>query len=125
MHDIRNLALSGLLVLWSSTVLADGSTSFDFTFDRLSGCKTIFTNPEIRFQGVPKEARTVLLTLHQGERDLGGEEVALPASGILPPGEVHTMAPCNPDTYTYKAFVKSADGRIVAKADKSHFFPTN
>lgn len=121
----RNLALSSLLVLWSSGVLADSSTTFDFTFDRSSGCKTIFTSPEIRFQGLPKDARTVLLTLHQGERDLGGEEVALPSSGVLPPGEVHTMAPCNPDTYTYKALVKSADGRIVAKAERSHFFPTN
>lgn len=106
-----------------SRVTAEDAMTMEFSFRGARGCVTLFPNPEIRFKNLPSGARWVLLRLSQGTRDLGGQEVAIPASGILPFDTVRTYAPCNAGDYTYEAIVKSSQGQVLSQIRKSRAFP--
>lgn len=110
-------------VFATSRATADDAMTLDFSFKGTRGCVTLFPNPEIRFQNVPLGTRWVLLKLSQGTRDLGGQEVAMPASGILPFDTVRTYAPCNAGVYTYEAVVRSSQGQVLSQIRKSRAFP--
>jgi len=113
------------LLMATSQALAQDAMTIDFSFRESRGCVTLFPNPEIKFQNIPVGAKSVLLRLRQGARELGGQEVLMPASGILPANTVRTFAPCNPGTYAYEAIVKSTTGQVLAKTEQLHFFPND
>lgn len=104
--------------------LAD-SMGIDFSWQGTKGCVTLFPNPEIRLRNVPADAKLLLLVLMQGTREMGGEELPMPANGIVPSGSIRTFGPCKPDVYQWTALAKSANGKIVAEARRARFFPTD
>ncbi|MGY8662675.1 hypothetical protein Q3C01_09935 [Bradyrhizobium sp. UFLA05-109] len=117
-----------LLVAWismSGSVAADPMMIIDFSWQGTTGCVTLFPNPEIRLRNVPADAKLLLLTLTQGAREMGGEEVPMPASGVVPAGSIRTFGPCRPDVYQWTAVAKSATGRLLAEARQARFYPTD
>ena len=97
--------------------------SMDFSFRGSKGCVSLYPNPEIRFKNIPSAAKSVLLTLHQGERELGGQEIPVPPNGVVPAGTIRSYSPCNPGLYEYRANFKSSDGRVLANSRQSQQFP--
>ncbi|WP_369726017.1 hypothetical protein AB8Z38_15830 [Bradyrhizobium sp. LLZ17] len=119
--------LLGVLVAWLaalSPALADPMT-IDYSWQGAKGCITLFPNPEIRLHNVPAEAKLLLLVLTQGTREMGGQELSMPANGIVPLGSIRTFAPCRPDVYQWTALAKSADGKVIAEARRARFYPTD
>ncbi|MCP3460054.1 hypothetical protein [Bradyrhizobium sp. CCGUVB23] len=118
----------GWLVAWISIfgpAAADPVMTIDFSWQGTTGCVTLFPNPEIRIHNVPADAKLLLLTLTQGAREMGGEEVLMPANGIVPAGSIRTFGPCRPDVYRWTAVAKSATGRFLAEARQARFYPTD
>lgn len=113
-----------LLLVIMCPALAD-SMGIDFSWQGTKGCVTLFPNPEIRLRNVPADAKLLLLVLMQGTREMGGEELPMPANGIVPSGSIRTFGPCKPDVYQWTALAKSANGKIVAEARRGRFFPTD
>ncbi|MBH5368990.1 hypothetical protein [Bradyrhizobium glycinis] len=119
--------LFGAVALWlgaSCSALAD-PMALDFSWQGAKGCVTLFPNPEIRISNVPANAKLLLLVLMQGGRELGGQELPMPADGVVPSGSIRTFGPCKPDMYRWTALAKSANGTVVAEAHRARFFPTD
>jgi hypothetical protein len=117
-----------LLVAWISTsglAAADPLMTLDFSWQGTKGCVTLYPNPEIRLRNVPADAKLLLLTLTQGAREMGGEEVPMPANGIVPAGSIRTFGPCRPDVYRWTAVAKSATGKILGEGRQARFYPTD
>ncbi len=117
-------AAAAMLMVACSPALADPMT-IDFSWQGAKGCITLFPNPEIRLRNVPPGGKLLLLTLEQGTREMGGQEIPLPENGILPPGAIRTFAPCRPAIYRWTAVVKSATGKVLAEAREARFYPTD
>jgi len=117
------IALAGLLAT-SYAAFADPMT-LEFSWRGTQGCVTIFPNPEIRLRNIPLEGKFLSLTLTQGLREMGGQELPIPEDGILPSGTVRTFGPCNPGVYTWTALVKSATGKVLAEAHQARYYPTD
>ncbi|MBR0797146.1 hypothetical protein JQ615_17275 [Bradyrhizobium jicamae] len=120
-------ALLGALLVWQAAIvpaLADPMT-IEFSWRGAQGCVTLFPNPEIRFRNVPSDAKLVVLTLTQGNRELGGQEVPMPVNGVLPPASIRTYAPCGPAVYQFTAVAKSNTGKILAEARQARFYPSD
>lgn len=118
----------GLLAAWislSGGAAADPTMTIDFSWQGTRGCVTLFPNPEIRIRNVPADAKLLLLTLTQGSREMGGEEVPLPANGIVPAGSIRTFGPCRPDVYRWTAVAKSATGKFLGEGRQARFYPTD
>ena len=112
-----------LLFLTISAPAFAQDVSIDFSWEGVTTCKTISANPQMVIRNFPKEARRVMLILTQGKNARGGQEVELPASGVIPAGEAWTMGVCNPDTYRWTAIFKSADGVVLGEAHVDRRFP--
>jgi hypothetical protein len=56
---------------------------------------------------------------------MGGQELSMPANGIVPSESIRTFAPWRPDVYQWNAVAKSADGRVIAEAHRARFYPTD
>ena len=69
------------------------------------------------------ETTRVLLTLAQGERENGGQEVDLPSSGVLAAGAVTTLGICNAGMYTWTAIFKAANGAVLGEVKVNKIFP--
>jgi hypothetical protein len=115
--------VAGLLAGCNSA-LADPMT-LDFSWRGARGCVTLFPNPEIRLRNIPAGARLLSLTLTQGAREMGGQEIAIPEDGILPSGTIRTFGPCSPGIYRWTALVKSSTGQILSEAHQARFYPTD
>jgi len=115
--------LAGLLAGCNSA-LADPMT-LDFSWRGTRGCVTLFPNPEIRLRNIPAGAKLLSLTLTQGPREMGGQEIAIPEDGILASGMFRTFGPCNPGVYRWTALVKSSTGQILSEAHQARFYPTD
>jgi hypothetical protein len=107
-----------------SPASADPMT-LEFSWYGAHGCITLFPNPEIRLRNIPADATSLLLTLAQGSREMGGQEIPIPANGILPFGAIRTFAPCNPGVYQWTALVKSSAGHVLSEAHQARFYPTD
>lgn len=119
-----------LLCTFAAWISAFGAASaepmtIDFSWQSTGGCITLFPNPEIRFKNVPPDAKLLLLTLSQGAREMGGQEIAMPANGVLPSGSIRTFGPCRPDVYQWTAVVKSSKGEVLAEARRARVYPTD
>ena len=101
------------------------SMSLEFSWQGTKGCVTLFPNPEIRLRNVPPDAKQLLLVLTQGVREMGGEELAVPANGIVPSGAIRTFGPCKPDIYQWTALAKSSTGKVLSEARQARFYPTD
>ena len=99
--------------------------TIDFSWQSAGGCITLFPNPEIRFKNVPPDAKLLLLTLSQGTRELGGQEITMPANGVLPSGSIRTFGPCRSDVYQWTAVAKSSKGEVLAEARRARVYPTD
>ncbi len=99
--------------------------TLDFSWGGAKGCVTLFPNPEIRLRDIPEGARILSLTLTQGVREMGGQELPIPEKGILPSGTFRTFGPCNPGVYQWTAQVKSSTGEVLSVAHKARFYPTD
>lgn len=97
----------------------------DFSWQGTKGCVTLFPNPEIRIRNVPPDTKLLLLTLTEGTRDMGGQEVVVPTNGVVPPGTIRTFGPCKPDVYQWTAVARSAGGKVLAEARRARFYPTD
>ena len=86
-------------------------------------CTGYFQSPEILLRDVPAGATSVRVTLTQKGTELGGQEVALSMTRIVPTGAIHTFGPCKPGAYTYTATVKSSLGQILQKLGSRDCFP--
>ena len=120
-----------VIVLALTALVAAGHSAFadpmtlEFSWRGSKGCVTLFPNPEIRLGNIPPGGRFLSLTLTQGLREMGGQELPIPEDGILPFGTIRTFGPCNPGVYTWTAFVKSAAGDILSEAHQARFYPTD
>lgn len=120
----------GLLCVFAAWVSAFGEAlaepmTIDFSWQGARGCITLFPNPEIRFKNVPPDAKLLLLTLSQGSREMGGQEIAMPADGVLPYGSIRTFGPCRPDVYQWTAVARSPKGEVLAEARRARVYPTD
>jgi hypothetical protein len=113
-----------MLLTGSSSALADPMT-LDFSWRGARGCVTLFPNPELRLRNIPAGARLLSLTLTQGPRELGGQELSVPEDGIVASGMIRTFAPCAPGVYRWTALVKSSTGQILSEAHQARFYPTD
>ncbi|MBR0697917.1 hypothetical protein [Bradyrhizobium lablabi] len=119
--------IAAALVGWFATchaAIADPMT-LDFSWRGAKGCVTLFPNPEFHLRGIPAGAKILLLTLTQGVREMGGQELPVPENGVLPSGTFRTFAPCTPGVYQWTAQVKSATGEVLSEAHKARFYPTD
>ena len=80
-------------------------------------------SPHITISHYPAETKRVLLTLAQGERENGGQEVDLPNSGVLAAGAITTLGICNAGTYTWTAIFKAANGAVLGEVMVNKYFP--
>ncbi|OAF16760.1 MULTISPECIES: hypothetical protein [Bradyrhizobium] len=99
--------------------------TLDFSWRGAQGCVTLFPNPEFHLHNIPAGAKMLLLTLTQGVREMGGQELPIPEDGVLPAGTFRTFAPCSPGVYQWTAQVKSAAGEVLSEAHKARFYPTD
>jgi hypothetical protein len=99
--------------------------TIDFSWEGAKGCITLFPNPEIRFKNVPPDAKLLVLTLSQGTREMGGQEIAMPANGVLPSGSIRTFAPCRQGVYQWTAVASSSKGEVLAEARRARVYPTD
>jgi len=54
---------------------------------------------------------------------MGGEELAVPANGIVPSGAIRTFGPCKPDIYQWTALAKSSTGKVLAEGAAGPLLP--
>jgi hypothetical protein len=95
----------------------------EFSWQGAHGCVTLFPNPEIRLRNVPAGATSMSLTLTQGAREMGGQDVPVPRNGILPSGAIRTFGPCKPGLYEWTAVAKSPTGQVLSEAHQAQFYP--
>jgi hypothetical protein len=112
------------LVTGCNSALADPMT-LDFSWRGARGCVSLFPNPEIRLRNIPADGRFLSLTLTQGLREMGGQELPIPEDGILPFGTIRTFGPCSPGVYRWTAMVKSSTGQVLSEAHQARFYPTD
>ncbi|MGV7215579.1 hypothetical protein [Bradyrhizobium sp. UFLA05-112] len=99
--------------------------TLDFSWRGAHGCVTLFPNPEIHLRNVPAGSTSISLTLRQGAREMGGQDVPVPSNGILPFGTIHTFGPCNPGLYEWTALAKSPTGQVLSEAHQAQFYPAD
>lgn len=73
----------------------------------------------------PAGATSMSLTLTQGVRELGGQDVPVPGNGILPFGTIRTFGPCKPGLYEWTALVKSSTGQLLSEAHQARLYPSD
>jgi len=118
------LLLALLSACASAAAEAPAPMSMTFSFHAAKDpCTGYFQSPEIRLRDVPAGATSVRVILTQKGTELGGQEVALSMTRIVPTGAIHTFGPCKPGAYTYTATVKSSLGQILSEARQSRLFP--
>jgi hypothetical protein len=113
------------LIIFSAAsipAIAD-EASINFSWDGVETCKRVAMSPRITISHYPTETTRVLLTLAQGERENGGQEVELPSSGVLAAGAVTTLGICNAGTYTWTAIFKAANGAVLGEVKVNKYFP--
>jgi hypothetical protein len=98
--------------------------TLEFSWHGAQGCITLFPNPEIRLHNIPAGAASMSLTLTQGVREMGGQDVPVPVNGILPPGTIRTFGPCKPGLYEWTVLAKSSTGQVLSEAHKARFYPS-
>jgi hypothetical protein len=97
--------------------------ALEFSWRGAHGCVTLFPNPEIRLRNVPAGSASVSLTLTQGAREMGGQDVPVPDNGIFPVGTIRTFGPCKPGLYEWTAVAKSSTGQVLSEAHQARFYP--
>jgi hypothetical protein len=97
--------------------------TLDFSWRGAHGCITLFPNPEMRLRNIPAGAISMTLTLAQGTREMGGQNVQVPGSGVVPSGTIRTFGPCKPGLYEWTAIVKSSTGQVLSEAHQARFYP--
>lgn len=97
--------------------------ALEFSWHGAHGCVTLFPNPEIRLRNVPAGSTSVSLTLTQGAREMGGQDVPVPDNGILPFGTIRTFGPCKPGLYEWTVLAKSSTGQVLSEAHQARFYP--
>ncbi|WGD50658.1 hypothetical protein QA641_34495 [Bradyrhizobium sp. CB1650] len=97
--------------------------ALEFSWRGAQGCVTLFPNPEIRLRNVPAGSASVSVTLTQGDREMGGQDVPVPGNGILPSGTIRTFAPCKPGLYEWTVLAKSSTGQVLSEAHQARFYP--
>lgn len=113
---VVSCVVASFLVLAAATQSPAQDIVIDFSWDGIPACKTLSRSPHMAVRNFPKEAKTVVLSLTQGARERGGQEVSLPASGEIPEGAATTMGPCNPGLYRWTATFKSSMGQVLGEA---------
>ena len=114
-----------LLIAMNSIARCGDDPTIDFSWKGVAPCKTLSDSPAFKFTNVPRDAKRVRLFLTEGAREMGGQEVPLPESGLVAAGSARTYSPCNPGYYRWTAVFKSAAGQILGEAHQSRFFPTD
>jgi hypothetical protein len=122
-HMILRIVFALIIFSAASTPAIADEASIDFSWDGVETCKHVAMSPRISISHYPTETARVLLTLAQGERENGGQEVDLPSSGVLAAGAVTTLGICNAGTYTWTAIFKAANGAVLGEAKVSKYFP--
>lgn len=102
----------------------DGEPTMDYSWAGVAGCRSISHAPAFKFSNLPANAQSVMLVLTQGEREFGGQEIALPRSGLIAEGQVTMRGPCVPGMYRWTATIKSETGVILATMHVDRRFPT-
>lgn len=97
--------------------------ALEFSWRGAQGCVTLFPNPEIHLRNVPAGSASVSLTLTQGDREMGGQDVPVPGNGILPFGAIRTFGPCKPGLYEWTVLAKSSTGQVLSEAHQARFYP--
>ncbi|WP_271621675.1 hypothetical protein [Bradyrhizobium sp. CCBAU 51745] len=97
--------------------------TLDFSWNGARGCVTLFPNPEMRLRNIPAGATSMTLTLAEGTREMGGQNVPVPSNGVVPSGTIRTFGPCKPGVYEWTALVKSSTGQVLSEAHRARFYP--
>ncbi len=61
-------------------------TTLDYSWANVAGCKRLSRAPAFKLSNIPANAHSVSLALTKGDREFGGQEVVLPANGVIPEG---------------------------------------
>ncbi|WP_161497300.1 hypothetical protein [Bradyrhizobium nitroreducens] len=115
-------SLAAMLLATTPTVAAEQMT-VEFSFRGSRGCSSLFPNPELRLHNVPAGTKSILIQFRTGNREMGGQKIALPPKGVVPQDSIRTFGPCAPGVYTYDVIAQSATGETIAKAENSEPFP--
>jgi hypothetical protein len=75
--------------------------TLDLSWQGAHGCVRLFLNPEIRLRNVPADDASMSLTLRQGAREMGGQNVSVPVIASCCLGTIRTFGPCNPGLYEW------------------------
>ncbi|MDH2357117.1 hypothetical protein QCM80_42030 [Bradyrhizobium sp. SSUT112] len=103
----------------------DGKSTMDYSWAGVAGCRSISHAPAFKFSNLPANAQSVVLVLTQGEREFGGQEIALPRSGLIAEGQVTMRGPCVPGMYRWTATIKSETGVILSTVYADRRFPAD
>jgi hypothetical protein len=63
------------------------------------------------------------MLLTHGERELGGQEIPFPTTGVIPAGVITIAGPCVPGVYSWTATLKSVAGETLAIVRRDRGFP--
>jgi hypothetical protein len=98
--------------------------AFTYSWAGVPSCRSLSRSPAFKFSNFPANTRSLLLALTQGERELGGQEIAFPATGLVPEGAITMRGPCVAGNYSWTASLKSATGEILATVHSALYFPS-
>lgn len=116
------VAVAAMLATLRPVVAAEQMT-VEFSFRGSPGCTSLFPNPDLRLRNIPAGTKSLLIRFRTGNREMGGQKIALPPKGIVLRDSIRTYGPCVPGVYTYDVIALSAAGDTIAKAENSEPFP--
>jgi hypothetical protein len=99
------------------------TTVFNYSWAGVATCRTLSGSPAFTFSNFPPNTRRVSLLLTQGERELGGQEISFPETGVIPAGAITITGPCVAGVYRWTASLKSAAGETLAIVRRDRTFP--
>ena len=99
--------------------------TLDFSWANVAGCRRLAKAPAFKLSNIPAGAHSASLLLTKSEREFGGQEVLLPANGVIPEGAITMEGPCAPGNYRWTATIKSATGVILATVHTDRWFPAD
>lgn len=101
----------------------DKKLQFSYSWTGVPTCRTLSSSPSFTFANFPANTRLVSITLTQGQREYGGQEISFPSTGIIPAGAISIAGPCSPGIYRWTAVLKSQLGDTMAIVRSDRRFP--
>ena len=101
----------------------ENTLQFSYSWAEVPACRTLSSSPSFRFSNIPANTKLVSMTLTQGQREYGGQEISFPPTGIIPAGAITMAGPCSPGIYRWTAKLKTPLGETIAIVHSDRRFP--